>query len=118
MAKREKTADDAPVTTDPNIISVAPTPEEQEAYMEEQERVRDEVGEYETKAREEQIKKMVDSGQIPPIINPDSKLPHMVSKEHGQIAPPNQNPTARCVVCGDPLAYGQNFVCMKHVRAG
>ena len=106
------------VTTDPNIISVAPTPEEQTAYLAEQKKVREEVGQYEEKIRKEDLEKAIAAGTLAPLVNPDSRLPHVLHERHGQIAPPNQNPTARCVVCGDPLAVGQNFVCRAHVRAG
>lgn len=115
--KESKKKGDA-LTTDPNIVSVAPTPEDQKAYFSEQEKVREEVGEYEDRIREEEIEKARAAGLLAPVVNPDSRLPHVVHEKHGQIAPPNQNPTARCVVCGDPLAVGQNFVCRRHVRAG
>lgn len=107
-----------PPAVSDGIRSVAPTEEEQEAYLAEKEKVDEEVGGYEKKMQDEQFEKLRASGQLPPVINPDSKMPHVVSKEFGQIAPPNQNPSGRCTVCGDPLAVGQNFVCAKHVRAG
>ena len=110
--------DDEGVDNSPGIVSVAPSPEERKAYSAEQERLNEEVGEYEKKIQDEQVERLRATGQLPPVINPDSKVPHLVHERHGQIAPPNQNPTARCTVCGDPLAYGQNFVCVKHVRAG
>ena len=111
-------SDDGPVTTNPGIVSVAPTSEEQEAWLDEYEKVNKEVGEYEKEEQDKQVEALRASGALPPVVNPDSKLPHLVHERHGQIAPPNQNPTARCVVCGNPLAYGQNFVCRAHVRAG
>lgn len=116
-AHRSK-GDDGAVAVEPGVASVAPTAEEQKAWHEEHERLKEEVGDYEKKLQDEQVERLRASGTLPPVVNPDSKLPHMVHERHGQIAPPNQNPTARCTVCGDPLAYGQNFVCVKHVRAG
>lgn len=117
-AHRGKADDGDVATVDPGVASVAPTPEEQKAWHEERAKLLDEVGEYEKKVRDEDAEKLRASGQLPPVVNPDSYMPHLVHERHGQIAPPNQNPSGRCVVCGDPLAVGQNYVCRAHVRAG
>jgi len=54
---------------------------------------------------EKEVKKAASAPKIEQIpVQPEPKQDHIVDSAHG------------CVICGEPLARGQTYVCVKHIR--